>query len=132
MLVCACAVAAAVISPLAPRASPLALRTLRDMAIIEEAAGAVTAAVKPVAEFGLRPPADLSALTKTLLQEVEGLETRMNAVESLTASEDGEGALSPLVATEPDNLKSLRKAATQLGRRRSAFQAAEVAGVSAF
>ena len=114
-----CVAAAAILTPIAQRASPLALRTLRDVAILDDITAEITSVVKPIAEYGLQPPSavDLSGLTGTLLSELDDLPSRLRAIESLGAPVQGAENSSLLVASKPEDLASLRKQATRLQRQ---------------
>ncbi|KAL1528548.1 hypothetical protein AB1Y20_009891 [Prymnesium parvum] len=98
-----------------PRASPFAIRALRDMALLEDALCAFSATLKPTADYGLPPkPHRLSDASARLLSAAEGLTERVRAVETLVRTEeDGKG--SPFVAAgKPQDLQALRKSATRL------------------
>lgn len=105
----------AMVARIPPRASPFALRTLRDVAVAEDALWSLTTALRPLAEFGIRPaPNQLSSLTASLMESVEGLPDRLRAVESFAS--DGQTAITTTLvqAGEPEGLQSMQRKATLL------------------
>lgn len=115
-------VSSGVLRPFAPRASPLALRALRDLALVDESLAEAQAAVRPVAEFGTTPaaaaPVDFEALTEGLSQAVGEISSSMRAVAALTDdSTFGDEAFANVAAAPLPPMEELRGRAVKLQRQ---------------
>ena len=106
-----------------PRASPLALQTLRDMASISAAMREMQQAVRPLAEFGLT--AQQGELLATLKGGVLSLEERLSALQSVAddaLTPVGLGDDTEMLMSEPEDLKMLRAQAQKLQRETESQQ----------
>lgn len=102
-----------------PRASPLALQTLRDMASIRAVVTEMQQTVRPAAEFGF--PVNQSVLSATLQDGLADLNYRVAALRTVMNSSAWGGQLiSP--AGPSEDLKTLRSQAQRLQRETASQQ----------
>jgi len=104
-----------------PRASPLALQTLRDMASIRAVVTEMQQMVRPAAEFGFPVDSGTAPLSATLQDGLAELNYRVAALRTvMNSSAWGGQLLSP--AGPSEDLKTLRSQAQRLQRETGSQQ----------
>ena len=118
LLLAASALAArALLVPAVPRASPLALRTLRDIAVVGARLGEMQQAVRPAAEYGTDAGDELRTLSSTLNASTAEMVSSLQALQLMVQKTRFDSRLLQEPAQPAEGLKALRGQASTLHRQ---------------
>ena len=118
LLLAASALAArALLVPAVPRASPLALRTLRDIAVVGARLGEMQQAVRPAAEYGTDAGDELWTLSSTLNASTAEMVSSLQALQLMVQKTRFDSRLLQEPAQPAEGLKALRGQASTLHRQ---------------
>ena len=103
--------------PAVPRASPLALRTLRDIAVVGARLGEMQQAVRPAAEYGTDAGDELRTLSSTLNASTAEMVSSLQALQLMVQKTRFDSRLLQEPAQPAEGLKALRGQASTLHRQ---------------
>ena len=109
--------ARALLVPAVPRASPLALRTLRDIAVVGARLGEMQEAVRPAAEYGTDAGDELRTLSSTLNASTAEMVSSLQALQLMVQKTRFDSRLLQEPAQPAEGLKALRGQASTLHRQ---------------